>query len=263
MLINSVILVLREVLEAAILVTALLALARITRLGFAWLWPAVVVSLLGVFTLAAVLGAVTDMLDGTGQEVTNAALQFGVFLLVCAVIVDVREREDGRRYSHSTGYLMALAVALAATREGSEILLYVQGFAGIDQYRQSVLLGSALGAGIGVSAGTLCYWALVSRPGRRAFVFCLASLCLLAAGMVMQAAMLLDQAGWIVSPSPVWDSNWLLSEDSITGELLNAVLGYEATPNAVELGLYLGSLALVTIASVYAARPWVSGEKGL
>lgn len=254
MLLNSVILVLREVLEAAILVTALLALARIIQLGFGWLWPALLASVAGVTGLAAALGALTDMLDGTGQEVVNAALQIGVFVVVCAVIVDTRERADGRRHSALTGALMALAVALAVTREGSEVLLYVRGFAAVDSYRQAVLLGSALGAGIGLSAGTLCYWALVTRPARVAYPLCLGSLCLLGAGMVMQGAMLLEQAGWLLNADPVWNSSWLVSEESVTGELLYAVLGYEATPGKVQLGLYLASLALAIAACMYAAR---------
>ncbi|TXS96673.1 hypothetical protein FV139_04165 [Parahaliea maris] len=261
MLINSVILVLREVLEAAILVTALLALARVIQLGFNWLWPAAVASVAGVIGLASALGPLTDMLDGTGQEVTNAALQIGVFFVVCAVILDTRERSDGRHYSAFTGPLMALAVALAVTREGSEVLLYVRGFAAVESYRQAVLLGSALGAGIGVSAGTLCYWALVTRPGRLAYRLCLASLCLLGAGMVMQGVMLLEQAGWLLNVDPVWNSSWLVSEESVTGELLYAVLGYEATPGRVQLGLYLASLALAISASIYAARsPYRGGQ---
>ena len=38
MFLNSVVIVLREVLEAAVLVSALLALARSVHLGQRWLW---------------------------------------------------------------------------------------------------------------------------------------------------------------------------------------------------------------------------------
>jgi high-affinity iron transporter len=256
-LINSVVLVLREVLEAAILVTVLMALARIVRLGFGWLWPALLLSLGGVTILARALGPLTDMLQGTGQEVVNASLQYGVFLLAVLVIIDTRQRQDGRRYSPRTGWLMALAVALAVTREGAEILLYVDAFSQFADNRQAVLMGSALGVGIGVSAGILCYAALLALPPSRAYGACLASLSLLGAGMVMQGTLLLDQAGWLAPGQPLWDSSALVSEQSISGQLLYAVLGYEATPGAVHLALYAASLALALAASAFA---WASGR---
>jgi high-affinity iron transporter len=248
-LINSVILVLREVLEAAALVAALMALARTVRLGFSWLLPALVLSLIGVTVLASALGPLTDMLQGTGQEVVFAGLQVGVFLTTLLVINASRAQRGGQGRSLVSGGLMALAVALATTREGAEILLYVDGFAQLAEYRRAVLLGSALGAGIGVSAGILCYAALVALPRRRAYCACLGLLCLLGAGMVLQGAMLLDQAGWLAAGPPLWDSSWLVPEPSIAGQLLYAVLGYEATPGLTHLLLYGASLVLALAVS--------------
>jgi high-affinity iron transporter len=259
-LINSVILVLREVLEAAVLVAALLALARVIRVGFTWSWLALLLSLIGVATLARLLGPLTDMLQGTGQEVVNASLQIGVFLFTLLIIVDTRQRPGGRRCSALTGALMALAVALAVTREGTEILLYVDGFSQPAENRQAVLLGSAIGAGIGVSAGILCYAALVVLAPARAYRACLACLCLLGAGMVLQASLLLDQAGWLAPGQPLWDSNWLIPEQSMAGQLLYAVLGYEATPGAIHLVLYGSSLLLAVLTSAYAVTAGAEGE---
>nr|WP_241263222.1 FTR1 family protein [Parahaliea mediterranea] len=258
-MINSVVLVLREILEAAILVTALMGLARIVGLGLTWFYAAAAASLVGVIGLAAVLGPVTDMLDGTGQEVIGAALQYGVYLLVLLVILDTRQRVCGRRHSRFTGWLMAAAVALAVTREGAEIQLYIGGFMSVVEYRQAVLLGSALGAGIGISAGILFYWTLVTRPRRWAYPLCLFCLCLLATGMIMQGTLLLEQAGWVQAGEPVWNSSGIVSEQSIAGELLYAVFGYEATPGPLLIALYGLGLALSLMASIYAIRSRAGG----
>lgn len=259
MLINSVVLVLREILEAAILVTALMGLARIVGLGLTWFFAAAAASFVGVMTLATVFGPVTDMFDGTGQEVVGAALQYGVYLVVLLVIIDTRQRVDGRRYSQFTASLMAIAVAMAVTREGAEIQLYIGGFMAVVEYRQAVLLGSALGAGIGISAGIIFYWTLVTRPRRWAYPLCLLCLCPLATGMIMQGTLLLEQAGWVQAGEPVWNSGEIISEQSIAGELLYAVFGYEATPGPLLIGLYGLGLALSLLASIFAIRSSTAG----
>ena len=80
MFLNSVVIVLREVLEAAVLVSALLALARSVHLGQRWLWLALPLAAIGVALYASFLAVITDALDGAGQEVLNASLQAGVYL---------------------------------------------------------------------------------------------------------------------------------------------------------------------------------------
>jgi high-affinity iron transporter len=66
--------------------------------------------------------------------------------------------------------------------------------------------------------------------------------------MLMQASMLLEQVDWLPSATAVWDSSGLISERSIAGELLYAVFGYEATPSALQLALYLSGLAVMALA---------------
>ena len=70
-------------------------------------------------------------------------------------------------------------------------------------------------------------------------------LCLIGAGMIMQATMLLEQVDWLPSGEPLWDSSGLLSEQSVAGELLYAVFGYEATPGPAQVVLYSTSLLLM------------------
>ena len=72
--------------------------------------------------------------------------------------------------------------------------------------------------------------------------------------MVMQATMLLEQVDWLPAGKSVWDSSALVSEQSITGELLYAVFGYESTPSYLQLALYLASLGLMLAVILLARR---------
>ena len=245
MFLNSVVIVLREVLEAAVLVSALLALARSIRLGNRWLWLAVPLAAAGVTLYASFLARITDALEGAGQEVVNASLQAGVYLLLVPILACSWRAHSRPRLLM---ILMAFAISLAIVRECAEIQIYVRAFAALGEHAAAVWAGSALGMGIGISAGVLVYGALRALPQRWALGGCCAALALIGAGMLMQATLLLEQVDWLPDQAPLWDSSGLLSEQSFLGELLYAVLGYEATPGALQVGLYLGSLALAGVA---------------
>ena len=61
------------------------------------------------------------------------------------------------------------------------------------------------------------------------------------------ATQLLIQADWLPSELPIWNSNKLLSEQSIIGQLASANFGYEATPTLIQLYFYLVSLSLIPL----------------
>jgi high-affinity iron transporter len=257
MLFNSVVLILREVLEAAVLVSVLLALSRNLGLGgrWLWLWLSLPFAAVGTVVFASTLDTITDSLDGAGQEVANASLQLLVYLLtLCIVVIAARSPVKASRFA----FLMSGTVICAMIREGSEMYLYVTSFASVTEYRTAVFMGSAIGAGIGVSIGVLLYSALAALPIKSCYRLCILMLCLIAAGMVMQATMLLEQADWLPSGKPVWDSSFLISEQSIPGELMYAVFGYESTPSDVQMLLYITSLLLISAAYVlghFSRRP--------
>ena len=258
MLLNSVILVLREVLEAAVLVSVLLALSRSLGQRMGWIGWAMPMALLGSLWFAGSMDTLTDALDGAGQEVANATLQVLVF--VCAVAVIFIEGRWQASLWPAMSALMLVAVTLAFIREGSEIWIYVSGFAAAPDLRDAVLAGSVIGAGIGVSLGVLLYSALMAiRPDWRRAT-CIVLLALVGAGMVMQASMLLEQVDWLEAGRPMWDSSYLVSEASLTGELLYAVVGYEATPSKVQVVLYFASLMTAAIACFFSRLLGIQGS---
>ena len=71
--------------------------------------------------------------------------------------------------------------------------------------------------------------------------------------MLLQAGKMLIQAD-ILPDGQLWDSSALLSEESLSGQLLYALAGYEATPAPAQLVLYLFGAACM--AAVMLLRYW-------
>jgi high-affinity iron transporter len=55
----------------------------------------------------------------------------------------------------------------------------------------------------------------------------------------------------------LWDSSSWLAPDSALGALLHALAGYDARPSGLQLLFYVGTLALIALAS-RSARPTLS-----
>jgi high-affinity iron transporter len=78
--------------------------------------------------------------------------------------------------------------------------------------------------------------------------------------MTLQATALLIQADWLPADYPLWDSSALLAEQSVAGQLLYALVGYEATPTALQLGAYLTAVLVILGAALLAAR-WQAADR--
>lgn len=261
MLLSSVVLVLREVLEAALLFSLLMALSVRLRISLRWVLVALVAGTLGAAICGFNIDRISELYDGVGQEVLNAALQLGIFVFLCMVAVTAVLRARGFAVPlQLLPALMAMCVVLAITREGSEIMIYLAGFLQIGGQRAAVLTGSIIGAGIGVSIGAVFYFAILTLQPGSAIVVGGALIALIAAGMTLQATELLIQADWLPADYPLWDSSAILSEQSVTGQLLYALVGYEATPTALQLLVYLAAVIVILGAAALAMR-WRAADR--
>ncbi len=247
MMLTATIIVLREVLEAALLISVLLAVNHGQDGNGRWLFGALVAGLLGSAGLASSMRSISEWFDGVGLEVTNATLQFLLYALLAAIAVDLNRARSARAHGPTLRRAaMSLTIAIALAREGSEVLLYLAAFAAAEDSALAVLTGAGIGTGIGASVGALLYWTLRSvTPGwcvRIATILLVA----IAGGMLMQGTGQLIQADWINATEALWDTSQWLSERSIAGQLLYAVAGYEASPLPVQVWTWLaGMLALL------------------
>jgi high-affinity iron transporter len=263
MLLNSVILVLQETLEAALLISVLLAISYQRWSRISWL----LYGLSGGITLslwyALQMGAVSEWFDYMGQEVVNAMLQNLIMLLIVVCtwaffksrrVSALGDPSQHDRFAAIYGFSAAGAVALSITREGSEVFLYLSGFFRQSEHFQAVMIGSSLGFGIGVSIGTLLFYGLLSLPGGWRVKVPIFLLALFAGNMLSQAALQLTQADWISSAYALWDTSSWLPENSIAGQLLYALVGYESTPTTIQVIAYVIGVTLVFAAGIAGNR---------
>jgi high-affinity iron transporter len=225
MLINTVVLLLRELLPLIVLVSLLLALfpASANRLlywSLALAMPALALQSSLYQTLAAAV-------DGQGLEVWYATCYF-----LCGAALLATQLSSRRVLP-----LLVLALLTLVLVNGSNLVLYLAVYPRQSEESQSLWLGAALGGGISISIGVL--WYHLSREllqvWPRLAVWLLALCC---ARQISAGIAILQQMDWL-DGTPLWNSQAVLAENSELGYLLNAVLGYEASPSAWQLSLYL------------------------
>jgi len=151
---------------------------------------------------------------------------------------------------------MAVVVATAVLREGAEVALFLYGIAASSQEGAvPMLAGGAAGVGLGALASYLLYRGLVAIPVHRLFTVTGWLIALLAAGMAGQAAAVLAGADLIPSWGyQLWDTSWLLPQDSLPGRALHALVGYSDRPMGVQLAAYLFVLAVLVVGARLARR---------
>ena len=243
-MLSAVIIILREFIEASLLVSTLFAISQQLGHRYVWFFGALLLGGLSASLYAINIASISEWFDYVGQEIVNAVLHVGIFICVAALMAYLNQ--EPKRH-HVITAIMICCVALAMSREGAEIIIYVS--TSDLENPTPTLLGSAMGAGIGLSVGALLYYFLTNLSpniGRKVSLFLLA---LVSAGMLGQAALLLTQADWLPNQAPLWDTSKLLPEDSVLGELFYAIAGYEATPTPIQVAIYaLGFTCLAAIA---------------
>ncbi len=248
MLLNAVIIILREVLEAALIISVFLALSQLLNRKLGWMLLALLIGFSGAYVYAVNLSKISMAMAGTGQEMLNAVLHSVIFLCLLIFMISVPHQAhiNWRRIN-----LLAimLAVITAIIREGSEIILYIKGFIGIPDLLSPVLMGSTVGAGIGLSVGVFFYYLLVNMRSNQGVWLGYLILLLIGGSMVAQAVEFMIQADYIAATTPVWDSSHLISERSAAGQLLYALVGYEATPAPQQAAAYFSSIVLLVVAA--------------
>lgn len=235
MILSSIIIILREALEAALLVSLLLALSNRLELSKYWMTIAFGVGLVGSILFAVWLAPITSSFNGTGQELLNA----GLHLLITATLIVVVYCWFGGFHNNALTGAMVIAVAAAVVREGSEIWIYYSSFLSVPEIFLKTLIGGTLGLLIGVSVGALLYYTLTLLRTEYNRWISIVLLTFVAAGMTSQAINSLIQADYLSATVSVWDSSTIVDENSITGQLLYALMGYEATPMPAQLLSYV------------------------
>jgi high-affinity iron transporter len=66
--------------------------------------------------------------------------------------------------------------------------------------------------------------------------------------MAAQAVIFLQNGGWLeYFTGTVWDTSWLIKEDSVTGRLLHTLVGYSEAPNGAQLIVYVATILAIMV----------------
>lgn len=268
----SLIIVFREVIEAGLIVGIVLAATRSVPQRGWWVAAGTIGGALGACVVAAFASQLGALFNGSGQELFNATI-----LLIAVGMLTwhntwmashgrelAREvRAVGSAVASGERPLTALAivVGIAVLREGSEVVLFLYGvFAAGGTSIAGMLSGGAIGIAIGAALSALIYLGLLAVPAHRLFAVTTGLITLLAAGLAAQAVFFLQQAEYLQSlATPVWDSSWLLGDDSVPGRLLHTLIGYTATPDVAQLLAYTLVIAMM-LALMRVARDRTTGS---
>jgi high-affinity iron transporter len=273
-MISALLIVLREVFEAALIIGIVLAATRGVPGRGKWTGAGIGMGVAGALVVAALAEQIASALEGVGQDVFNA----GVLLSASAMIAwhnvwmkshgaaIAREMQTvGRNVASGTAPLTLLmtVVGLAVLREGSEVVLFLHGIAAGGAGASQLMLGGLLGLAGGVAIGLLMYAGLIQISTRYLFTVTNWLLLLLAAGMAAQAAGYLVQAGKLPALiDPVWDTSAWLPQHGVIGQVLHALIGYSERPSGVQLVFFAVVAISLALFMMRPARPAALGKTG-
>jgi high-affinity iron transporter len=254
----AALIVFREVLEAGLIVGVVLAATEGVVGRGRWIAGGITSGVLGAGVVALFAGQLASLFSGSGQDVFNAAiLAAAVAMLSWHVLWMSRHAREMVRDAKALGariaageatlFAMAGVVAVAVLREGSEVVLFLFGVASAGGTEPIAMLGGGvLGLAGGAALSALIYRGLLAIPTHALFRVTNGLVALLAAGMAGQAAVFLVKAEWIPSlGDEMWDTSGLLSDASLAGRALHALVGYSDRPMGVQLAAYLAVLLVL------------------
>ncbi len=270
-MLGSLLITLREGLEAALIIGIVLAyLARTdNRQSFKPVWLGVSLAVLASLIAGAAIYLLAGELSGKAEEVFEGVAMFlAVGVLTWMIFWMRKQAVNIKVHLHAqmqsvltSGSSLGLVVIafVVVVREGIETVLFL--FAATRVAESPILFaaGGFLGLVIAIGIGYSLYKGS-SRLNLRTF-FNVTSLVLIvfAAGLLAHGIHEFHEAG-IIPPviEHVWDINHILPEKSTVGRFLTAIVGYNGNPSLVEVMAY--SLYLVLALGSYFRPIKVSKE---
>ena len=267
-MLSSAIVIFRETVEIALIVGIVLAATRGLPNRFPWIAGGLALGAAGAGLVAIFVESISNMAEGMGQEFFNAIILFAAALVIGWTVIWVNRhaREMAARFRQVSAdvkegrlpfYTLAIVIALAMLREGSETVLFVYGMMLSGQTAASIAGGAAIGVTLGLSMGIALYFGLLKLSTRYMFRVTTVLLVMLVAGLTAQGVGYLTAAGYFSSWSePVWNTAWLLSQESLVGLTLHSLIGYMEEPTVAQLAFYAATLlVLVALLRMTAHKP--------
>jgi high-affinity iron transporter len=267
-MLSTLIIVFREVIEAGLIVGIVLAATAGVATRGRWVGLGIAAGIAGACLVAGFAEQISNLFQGSGQEIFNAT----VLLLAVGMLTwhnvwmsshgremarEMREMGAEVKTGRRTLAAMAIVVGVAVLREGSEVVLFLYGIAAQGgSTMRDMLVGGVLGLAAGAAVSAAMYFGLLRIPAHRLFGVTSWLITLLAAGMASQAVLFIQNAGYLqFGMMPLWDTSWLLTDDSIPGRVLHTLVGYTDQPDGLQLAAYAVTMGAIVALTRLINRP--------
>jgi len=218
---------------------------------------------------AAIVAAFADVIAGAAEGVGQELFTAGVLLAAVGMLTfhSAWMTRHGRKLSADLSALgkaaalgdksllaLAVVVGIAVMREGSEVVLFLYGIAvSAHESPFAMLMGGLAGLVLAAAVSYALYRGLMTIPMRHFFTVTNWLIALLAAGMAGQAAAVLASADLIPSwGERIWNTSFILADDSWLGRALHALVGYSAIPSGIQMAAYVATLAIIVSLTKFA-----------
>jgi high-affinity iron transporter len=252
---------LREGIEAALIVSIVLAYLRQVRAGdrahLVW-WGTLSAVALSV-ALGTVIFAVGAEFEGTTEQVFEGLVTLSAVGVLTWMIfwmrrqgarvkTELQERVDTALVAG--GFALAALAFVAVLREGVETALFIfaaaKGTAVEEGGIAAQLLGAALGLAVALVLGVLLYRGGIRMNLRSFFRVTGTILVVVAAGLFAYGLHELQEAGWFpFLTATAYDVSASLPDDAGVGAILRGLVGYNADPTWLEVVGWAGYLIVV------------------
>ena len=258
MLINTVILFLKDLLPIFILLCLLKVNNANAVISKKVIFIIVLLSIFGVIATFKLLPLMGDLWEGTGIEViqTIEVLLVYVFLVFSYSSVAVSKHSSVKQF-----YLISSAIVIFITLNASIFIVFLDSYISSSESIKHIIAGLAIGLGICLSFSFLMYFLLVWLNKKKYYLVTYTFWALFLTGQVSQIINLLQQVDIIQSSAALWDSSTLVEDSSEYGHLLNTLFGYKARPSSEFIMVYLGSLLVIYSCFFIQLRHKISDSK--
>lgn len=241
----------REGLEAFLIVGILIGyLNKVHKPQFKiYIWTGLVAALLTSALLAVLFQAVAFQLEGTAAELFEAAVALLAVVVLTWMVLWMQKQSKGIKgeleqkadAAISNGQALALGglAFVSVLREGVETALFLSALLVTSRDIQ-LLQGAVLGLFIAGVITYLLFCSAIRLNLRHFFTVTGIFLILISAGLVGHSIMALQEVGWVsIGTVTVWNLEGIIPNEGLTGRLLHAFFGYEATPTLLMVFGYI------------------------
>jgi len=254
----SLIIAFREGIEAFLVLGIILAFLEKTALNHIkkYAWSGFLAGVLASIVLAFVFRVIVD-----GFESEELQYQISLAVLFIAIILlsymvfwmknssDIAKMHKKIELSYNQKLITFFIVFMAILREGLETVLFVSALMmDAEANSNEILAGLFIGLGISAAFIYLLFKTSLKLPLKQFFKYSSYFILLIVAGLVSLFIKGLQAYEYLPAiQAPLYDSSFLLSNDSIVGKIMSALVGYDATPSLLQIAGWAAYIFIVFI----------------